>query len=121
MEEVSALSVFAFCVLAASVDEFQAKTSFLQASFCRRFKQDERWKRQFLYMFLYSLYWPLYTRKKFWDPPLTSYFFKLVLTKTISLNELDKSNSRVSRFLKRAKKCGFQAVIQEEVRALNCK
>ena len=58
----------------------------------------------------------MYTRSKHWNPPLTSNFFKVVLAKSLALSDIDDSNPKVARFVKRAKHCGFQGIVEEEVR-----
>ncbi|KAL8425073.1 hypothetical protein Efla_001462 [Eimeria flavescens] len=92
-----------------------ATLAFLYASYCQRLKRDSTWRRQFLILFLSALYWPMYTRSKHWDPPMTSNFFKVVLAKSIALSDIDDSNPKISRFVKRAKQCGFQSIVEEDL------
>lgn len=46
---------------------------------------------------------------------MTSNFFKVVLAKSIALSDIGASNPRVSRFVQRAKQCGFQTIIEEDL------
>ncbi|CDJ52932.1 hypothetical protein, conserved [Eimeria brunetti] len=95
--------------------ELSATLAILYSSYCRRLKTDLVWRRQFLVLFLSALYWPMYTRNKHWTPPLTSNFFKVVLAKSVALSELDGANQKIARFVKRAKECGFQGIIEEDL------
>ncbi|XP_026189913.1 uncharacterized protein LOC34618607 [Cyclospora cayetanensis] len=96
-----------------SHEELNATLAILYTSYCQRLKVDKIWRRQFLVLFLSALYWPMYTRTKHWNPPMTSNFFKVVLAKSIALSDLGNSNPRISRFVKRATQCGFQGIIEE--------
>ncbi|KAL8452709.1 hypothetical protein Emed_001273 [Eimeria media] len=89
--------------------------AFLYSTYCQRLKRDPVWRRQFLILFLSALYWPMYTRSKHWDPPMTSNFFKVVLAKSIALSDIDDLNPKISRFVKRAKQCGFQSIVEEDL------
>ena len=52
---------------------------------------------------------------------MTSNFFKVVLAKSVALSDIDDTNPRIARFVKRAKQCGFQNIVEEDVRgALAC-
>lgn len=101
---------------AASPQELSTTLAILYASYCQRLKVDKAWRRQFLVLFLSALYWPMYTRTKHWNPPMTSNFFKVVLAKSIALSDMDDSNPKIARFVKRAKQCGFQSIVEEDVR-----
>ncbi|CDJ29467.1 uncharacterized protein EMH_0003970 [Eimeria mitis] len=46
---------------------------------------------------------------------MTSNFFKVVLAKSVALSELDDANQKIARFVKRAKECGFQGIIEEDL------
>mgnify|MGYP005790757659 CR=1 FL=1 len=109
--DCSEVSLFA----AAAPHELSATLAILYTSYCRRLKTDPVWRRQLLVLFLCALYWPMYTRNKHWKPPLTSNFFKVVLAKSVALSELDDANQKIARFVKRAKECGFQGIIEEDV------
>lgn len=100
----------------APPQELSATLAVLYVSYCKRLKVDKNWRRQFLILFLSALYWPMYTRAKHWTPPLTSTFFKEVLAKSVALSDIEDTNPRIQRFVKRASQCGFQSIVEEDVR-----